>query len=120
MLFNIVVCPFPELGGHQIGFNFLPAGGQFIKHGYVKLTVYYQCKCARNRRGGHDIDMRIFALEAERAALFNAETVLFIGYHKPERVKFNIRLYYCVRADQQVYFTVFERRFLRPFLSRRV
>ena len=53
--------------------------------------------------------MRILALFAECVSLLNAETVLLVGYDEREGLELNIRLDYCVSADEQVDFARFER-----------
>ena len=45
--------------------------------------------------------MRILALFAECVSLLNAETVLLVGYDEREGLELNIRLDYCMGADEQ-------------------
>ena len=60
--------------------------------------------------------MRILALFAERVSLLNAETVLLVGYDEREGLELNIRLDYCMSADEQVDFARLEGLFFSPFL----
>lgn len=61
--------------------------------------------------------MRILALFAERVSLLNAETVLLVGYDEREGLELDIRLDYCVGADEQVDFSRFEGFFFRLFCA---
>ena len=117
MLLDIVVCSLPKLGGHGVCLDFLPAGRQLIEHGNVQFAVNYQRKRARNRRCRHDVEVRIFALFAQRVSLLNAEAVLLVGYDERERFKFNVRLDYGVSSYEQVYIARPESLFFSPFLS---
>ena len=60
--------------------------------------------------------MRILALFAECVSLLDAETVLLVGYDEREGLELDIRLDYCVGADEQVDFARLEGLFFSPFL----
>ena len=60
--------------------------------------------------------MRILALFAECVSLLDAETVLLVGYDEREGLELDIRLDYCVSANEQVDFARFEGFFFSPFL----
>ena len=60
--------------------------------------------------------MRILALFAECVSLLDAETVLLVGYDEREGLELDIRLDYCMGADEQVDFARLEGFFFSPFL----
>ena len=60
--------------------------------------------------------MRILALFAECVSLLDAETMLLVGYDEREGLELDIRLDYCVSADEKVDFARFEGFFFSPFL----
>lgn len=61
--------------------------------------------------------MRILALFAECVSLLDAETVLLVGYDEREGLELDIRLDYCMGADEQVDFARLEGFFFRLFCA---
>ena len=117
MLFDVSVSALTLFGVYKIGFNLLPAARQFIKNAQVKVTVNYQSKSARYRSCRHNKSVRIDAFGAERAALINAEAMLFVRNCKSQSAEFNILLEQGVSSDNKVDFAVFQAFFYSLFFA---
>ncbi len=65
--------------GQNMRGNRLAACGHFIHDGEVEVAVDGQCQRARDGSGGHHQQVRMGAFAAQRGALFDAETMLFVN-----------------------------------------
>ena len=69
---------------------------------HVEVAVGRERERPRDGRGGHDQDVRVHALGAQRRALHDAEAVLFVDHCQAELAKADGILDERVRADDEV------------------
>ena len=88
---------FNDLGPHSFSVR-----RQFVDHGVVQLAVDRQRQRARDRRGGHDEQVRAASLAAQGVALENPEAVLLVDDGQAEVVEVGAFLDQRVRTDHEI------------------
>ena len=74
----------------------------FVQHRDVELAIDGPGERARDRRGGHDEDVRRLPLPEEACAVRHPEAVLFVHHHEGETPETDRRFDQGVRADEHV------------------
>ena len=106
----VLIAPYHESGYGQTIFRFIR------NFGYVQIAVTNKRKSTRNRRRAHYQHVGDKPLCHKRAALLNAETMLFVAHAKRKIIKFHVALNNRVSADDYPYFAVFYSSFYFGFI----
>ena len=90
MLLQISECALAFCAVNHIRFNFLSAGRKLIQHRDLQISIDHQRQRARNRRGGHDQQVRMIPLCRERRPLCDTEPVLLICDNQSQPAELHI------------------------------
>ena len=73
---------------------------------YIKIPIYRQCHCPRNRSCRHNKHMRHFPLIFQSTPLFYTEPMLFISDNKSQIRKKDILFKECMCSYQNIYISM--------------
>ena len=88
---------------HPARADALAVGRQFVQKRGVEVAVDRQGQRARDWRGGHHQHVRVEPFVAEPLPLFDAEAVLFINHHQPQRIETHLFGKEGVGANHQIH-----------------